>query len=150
MVDWNLFNSWRLNTNWSWLEETIKERSSSQLEQLVKFRAAAINHLKRHIVLLLKKKPEHIILHIGTNDAVLKMARSILDALIQPKHYITNILSTYKIVSWPTIRTDNGKEALTLSNLIKTLGQLQLVFIANANITEIHVSKKGLYLKQKR
>ena len=75
MVDWNLFNSWRLNTNWSWLEETIKERSSSQLEQLVKFRAAAINHLKRHIVLLLKKKPEHIILHIGTNDAVLKMAR---------------------------------------------------------------------------
>ena len=83
------------------LTEVDQKRLSKndQLEQLVKFRAAAINHLKRHIVLLLKKKPEHIILHIGTNDAVLKMARQILDALIQPKHYITNILSTYKIVS---------------------------------------------------
>ena len=53
------------------------------------------------------------------------------------------------IVSRPTIRTDNGKAALTLSNFNKLLGQLEVDFIDNVNIKEVHLGKKGLHLNKK-
>ena len=54
------------------------------------------------------------------------------------------------IVSRPTIRTDNGKVAvLTLSNFNKLLGQLEVDFIDNVNIKEVHLGKKGLHLNKK-
>ena len=53
------------------------------------------------------------------------------------------------IVSRPAICTDNGKPALTLSNCNKLLGQLEVDFIDNVNIKEVHLSKKGLYFNKK-
>ena len=131
----------------------IDEKRLSRNNQVVKvrdFRGATIDDLKHHLVPLLKKKPEHIILHIGTNDAVSKTSRQILDELLQLKQYIINTLPTYRmIVSRPTIRTDNGKAALTLSNFNKLLGQLEVDFIDNVNIKEVHLGKKGLHLNKK-
>ena len=99
---------------------------------------------------MLKKKPEHIILYIGTNDAVSKTYRQILDELLQLKQYITNTLATYRvIVSRLTIRTDHGKTALILSNFNKHLVQLKVDFIDNVNIKEVHLGKKGLHLNKK-
>ena len=104
----------------------IDEKRLSRNNQVVKvrdFRGATIDDLKHHLVPLLKKKPEHIILHIGTNDAVSKTSRQILDELLQLKQYIINTLPTCRvIVSRPTIRTD-GKAPLILSNFNKLLGQ---------------------------
>ena len=63
----------------------IDEKRLSRNNQVVKvrdFRGATIDDLKHHLVPLLKKKPEHIILHIGTNDAVSKTSRQILDELL--------------------------------------------------------------------
>ena len=54
------------------------------------------------------------------------------------------------IVSRRTIRTDNGKAALTLSNFNKHLEQLEVDFIDNVNIKELHLGKKGLHLNKKR
>ena len=131
----------------------IDEKRLSRNNQVVKvrdFRGATIDDLKHHLVPLLKKKPEHIILHIGTNDAVSKTSRQILDELLQLKQYIINTLPTCRvIVSRPTIRTDNGKAALTLSNFNKLLGQLEVDFIDNVNIKEVHLGKKGLHLHKK-
>ena len=54
------------------------------------------------------------------------------------------------IISRPTIWTDNGKAALTLSNFNKLLGQLEVVdFINNVNIKEVHLGNKGLHLNKK-
>ena len=63
------------------------------------FRGATIDDLKHHLVPLLKKKPEHIIMHIGTNDAVSKTSGQILDELLQLKQYITNTLPTYRVIA---------------------------------------------------
>ena len=54
----------------------IDEKRLSRNKQVVKvrnFRGATIGDLKHHLVPLLKKKPEHIMLHTGTNDAVSKI-----------------------------------------------------------------------------
>ena len=70
----------------------IDEKRLSRNNQVVKvrdFRGAAIDNLKHHLVALLKKKPEHVILHIATNDAVSKTSRQILDDLLQLKQYIS-------------------------------------------------------------
>ena len=124
----------------------IDEKRLSRNNQVVKvrdFRGATIGELKHHLVPLLKKRPEHIILNIGTNDAVSK-------TLLQLKQYIINTLPTCRmIVSRPPIRTDNGKAALTLSNFNKLLGQLEVDFIDNVNIKEVHLGKKGLHLNKK-
>ena len=99
---------------------------------------------------MLKKKPEHIILHIGTNDAVSKTSKQILDELLQLKQYIISILPTCRvIVSRPTVPTDNGKAALTLSNFNKLLRQLEIAFIDNENIKEVHLGIKVYILIKK-
>ena len=114
------------------------------------FRGATIDDLKHHLVPLLKKKAEHIILHIGTNDAVSKTSRQILDELLQLKQHIINTLPTCRvIVSRIMIRTDNGKAALTLSNFNKLFAQFEVDFINHVNIKEVHLGRKGLYLNKK-
>ena len=46
------------------------------------------------------------------------------------------------------MRTNNGKTNLTLSTLIKYLGQFKVDFSDNLNIEEVHLGKKGLNLKK--
>ena len=89
-------------------------------------------------------------MHIGTNDAFTKTSRQILDELLQLKQYIINTLPTCRvIVSRPTIRTDNDKAALSLYNFNKILRQLEVDFIDNVNINEVHLDEKGLHLNKK-
>ena len=69
----------------------INEKRLPKNNQVVKvrgFRGTTVDDLKHHLDLLLKKKPEQIILHIGTNDALSKTSRQILDELIQLKQYL--------------------------------------------------------------
>ena len=151
-----------------------------------------IDDLRHHLAPLLKTKPEHIILNIGTNDDFSKKSGQILDELLQVKQYITSILPACKvIVSRPAIGTDNGKvpftaqktkfsikdffskcdqiwsnlvtftqeilngklhfsvQCLTLSNFSKDLGQLEIDFIDNVNIKEVHLGENGLHLNKK-
>ena len=48
---------------------------NNHVVKLRDFRGAMIDDLNHHLALLLKKKPEHIILHIETNNAVSKTSR---------------------------------------------------------------------------
>ena len=48
------------------------------------------------------------------------------------------------------MRTDNGKAGTTLSNFDKHVGQLEVDFIDNVNINEVHLSKKGLHPNKKK
>ena len=62
----------------------IDEKRLSRKNQVVKvryFRGATIDDLKHHLL----PEHEHIILHIGTNYAVSKTSRKILDELLQLK-----------------------------------------------------------------
>ena len=72
------------------IDEKRLSRNNNQVVKVRDFRGATIDDLKHHLVPLLQKKPEHIILHIGTNDVVSKTSRQILDELLQLKQYIIN------------------------------------------------------------
>ena len=52
------------------------------------------------------------------------------------------------IVSRLTMQTDNGKAAITFSNLIKHFVQLEIDCIDNANIKEVNLDKKGVRINK--
>ena len=82
------------------------------------FRWAPLADINHRINLILKEKPEVIILHAGTNDSASRTSREILDDLLQLKSVITKALSNCRVkVSQPTFRVDKGKAALTLHHL---------------------------------
>ena len=82
------------------------------------FRGGTIEDMEDNIKPILKREPDYIILHVGTNNATNSTARDILDKLLQLKSKILNARKSCKvIISQPTLRSDNGKAALTNHHL---------------------------------
>ena len=64
-----------------------------------------------HVHPILRNKPKHIIIHIGTNDASHSTSRKILDKLLKLKTLIKESLSETEVTfSTQTIRSDNVKQ----------------------------------------
>ena len=97
------------------IEENLSKQHNVRIR---KFPGATVDDLNYHVHPILRKKPKHIIIHIGTNDATHSTSREILDKLLKLKTLIKETLpETEVIFSTPTIRSDNGKAALTVTNL---------------------------------
>ena len=95
------------------------------------------------------KKPKHVIVHIGTNDATRSTSREILDKLLKLTTFIKKTLAETKVTfSAPTIRSDNGKAALTVRNLSEHLLDLNIDILDNRIITNKHLSYKGVHLNK--
>ena len=124
-----------------------KRLSKNRLVKVRDFRGANLAYINQHIIPILKKKPDVIILHIGTNDSVSRTPREILDDLLQLKSAITKILPNCQVIfSQPTLRVDNGKAALILHRLNEQFSEL----VNNSNIKVKHIVQKGLHLNPKR
>ena len=79
------------------------------------FPGATMNDMYDYIKPLLKKAPDNVILHVGTNDAPNSTSRAILDNMLSLKSFIENILPQSKAcISNVGKRTDNGKATLTV------------------------------------
>ena len=108
-----------------------------------------MNDLNYHVDPILRKKPKHIIVHIGTNDATRSTSREILDKLLKLKTLIKETLPETEVTfSTSTIRSDNGKAALTVRNLCDHLSDLNINILDNRNITSKHLGRKGLHLNK--
>ena len=65
-------------------------------------------------------------------------------------HLTNNYGISNIILSMPTIRSDNGKAALTISNLNKKiLNTPGLKIVNNENISFHHLGRKGLHLNKR-
>ena len=88
-----------------------------------------------------------MIIHTGTNDAPSSTSREIQDNLLKLKALVNKKLPQCKVwLSTPTLRTDNGKATLTVSQLVNHLLNLNIDVIDNRNIKNRHLSRKGLHL----
>ena len=111
------------------------------------FRGATVDDMKHHVTPLLRKEPSSIIIYAGKNEVPYLTSREILDNLITLKSFITDKLPNCKVViSTPTLRTDDGKAVLTVSQLTNHLLQLDIDIIDNRNINARNLGNKGLYL----
>ena len=76
------------------------------------------------------------------NDASLSTSREILNKLLNLKSIAKDINPDCDVsLSIPTMRTDRGKEALTVSYLTNHLLQLQINVIDKRNITGKRLSR---------
>ena len=111
------------------------------------FWGATVDDMKHQVIPLLRKEPSFIIIYAGTNDAPYLTSRKILDNLITLKFFITDKLPYYKVViSTPTLRADDRKAALTISQLTNYLLQLDIDIIDNRTINARNLGNKGLHL----
>ena len=118
--------------------------SNDRSVKVRKFPGATVDDLRYHALSII-----HLIIHAGTNGAVKFTSRDILNKLLQLKSFIQEKLPDAEIiVSTPTLRSDNGKAALTIRQLTNYLINLKTDILDNRNITGKHLSKRGLHLNQ--
>ena len=109
------------------------------------FPGSTVNDMNHYIVPILRKKPSHLINHMGTNDALSSTSRKILNTLLNLKFIAKNIIPDCDVwLSTPIMR--RGKEALIVSHLTNHYLQLQTNIIDNRNITGKRLSCRGLHL----
>ena len=114
------------------------------------FRGATLADINHHIIPILQKKPEVIILQVETNNSVFRTPPEILDDLLQLKSAITKTQPNCQIIFLqPTLRVDNGKVALTLDHLNELFSELNLDVINSNNIKVKRIAQTGLHLDPK-
>ena len=113
------------------------------------FRDATLDDMKYHVIPIIRKEPSFAILHIGANDAAHTTSKEILDQILELKALIIKELPTCRVViSTPTVRSDDAKAALTVSQLTNKLLELNIETVDNRNINHRNLGQKGLHLNQ--
>ena len=131
------------------LNGIVEEKLCGQgrLVKVKRFPGSTVDDLSHHIIPIIRKKPTNMIIHTGTNDAPSSTSREIQDNLLKLKSLINEKLPQCKVwLSTPTLRTDNGKAPLTVSQLVNYLLNLNIDVIDNRNIGSRHLSRKGPHL----
>ena len=111
---------------------------------------ATTGDMRDHLNALLRKKPDHLILHVHTNDApdINTSADDIYDRLIDLKTFAESSVPGIDVVlSCPTVRRDNGLANAKLVQVKNRLKRSGLNIIDNDNILYDDLSRKGLHLK---
>ena len=81
------------------------------------------------------------------NDTKIFTLREILDQLLNFKKCVSEqVPDCMVIISTPTVRSDDGKAGLAVSQLTNHLRQLKTDFVDNTDITSRHIGIKGLHL----
>ena len=102
------------------LNNIVQEKLCGQgrLVKVKLFPGSTVEDLSHHINPIIRK-PTDMIIHIGINDAPSSTSREIQDNLLKSKALLNEKLPQCKVwLSTPTLRTDNGKATLTVSQLL--------------------------------
>ena len=90
--------------------------SSKRLVKLRPFSGATCCDMYHYLVPTLERKPNHVILHVGTNDVAHNEGSEINNKLLELKSFITEHLPTTHIVSYISSNHKNWFEALCNKN----------------------------------
>ena len=130
----------------------IDEKQLSKKHGNVKvfhFSRARIEDINQYIIPIIKRQPDYLILHVGTNDATTNTSKKTADDLHILKSNISKQRPSCRIVLSKPIIRHNGKANLTIRNVDKHFSALQSECIENGNISSQHLGRKGLHLNPK-
>ena len=113
------------------------------------FPGATFDDLRHYALPIIRKLPKSLTIYAGTNNGVKFTSRDVLNKLLQLKSFIQKKLPYAEIIiSTPTLRSENGKAALTVRQLTNHLINLKIDILDNSSITGKHLSQRGLHLNQ--
>ena len=111
------------------------------------FSSTNIREMQNNIKPALRHKPECIILHFGTNDAINLPPNEILDNTLEFKPRIEEINKYCTvIISTPNNRLDNRNVGNTVSELTNMLISLNVPIANIKNISRKHLGYENLHL----
>ena len=94
---------------------------------------------------IINKKPDRIVLDMGTNNAPYCTPEKMVDQILGLKNFILQKLPTCEIIiSTPTLRTDNTTANNRNNLFVNHLKKLNIKLILNGNIEKKHL---GLHLR---
>ena len=127
----------------------LDEKRVSKNDFTTKVRAfggSSIADMYFYLEPLLKKEPEYVILHVGTNDCVSESGNTVFQNLLGLKKHIEEKVPGVKvIISQPTIRFDNNLVSMRVREVVKKLESSKIPLLVNDNIEIRHIGKKGLH-----
>ena len=101
-----------------------------------KFPGATVDNVRYYALPIIWKQPKFLVIHVGNNHAVKFTSRDILNKLLQVKSFIqekfADAVSTF---STPTLRSVNGKMALTVRQLTNHLINLKTDILDNKHLS---------------
>ena len=112
------------------------------------FPGAKMKDFYYYLVPLLKKKPDNIIIHFGTNDAPYKNEDEIYKELKSIKDFINKRHPSCKVyISAPVLRLNNKNANNILKKYVEKLKVVaEKSVILHDNILPSHLNKDGLHL----
>ena len=115
----------------------IDDRKTSS-KRLIKVRSlpgATCSDMYHYLVPILERKPDHVILHLGTNDVAHYEGTDIVDKLLELKSFIVEQLpTTHIVISYPITRTDSKHLTMKTRDIQPHLRKLQIDMTENGNI----------------
>ena len=144
-----------------WPKNTILVASDSMLSNLderrlsknkfnVKVRSfsgSTVSDMYFYSYPLLRKQPDYVILHVGTNDCVGHTSDQVLRDLLALRQNIETVISGVKVIlSQPVSRYDgNALPSLRVQQLIRKIEHVDVPLLKNRNLVRKHGGKKGLH-----
>ena len=108
-----------------------------------------IDDLYDYLEPLLKKQPNNVIIHCGTNDSIKKSAGQIINELKNLKTYIQERFPLINVYfSSPSLRIDNILANKTLLDVAHYL-EKNFNSVSSFNIDKTCLGKRGLHLNSK-
>ena len=86
-----------------------KRISGNRTVKVQIFTGAKTQDMYDYLKPFLKKNPDNIILHIGTNNSVNETSRDILNEILSSKNFTEKFCSTRKVIVSNIYRSDNEK-----------------------------------------
>ena len=109
----------------------LKEELLSNKKQHVKVRfcrRATVEDMFEHVKPILKRKPDYVVLHVGTNNVKDMTSRKILEKLLQLRTAVLDSDENCKVIlSQPMTQVDDGKASFIISKLNDLLEELDIL-----------------------
>ena len=108
--------------------------SQKRLVKVRQFLGAAITDMYDHLKTILKRNPEFLILHIGTNDTSKYTPNEIVDRGFALRRFVASQNKECKvIISTLAIREDSSKNRNAVQNVNEILNSLIISLVKNVN-----------------
>ena len=114
-----------------------------------RFPGATITDMYDHLKPILKRHPEFLILHLGTNDASKYTPNEIIDKVLALKRFVAILNEKRKVViSALTMHVDSSKNGNAVWKVNEILKELNIPLSKNFNIVRKHLVNRGLHLNE--
>ena len=146
---------WKNGTTFIMGDSTVsglmeKKMSRNRKVKIRFFPGAKIKDMFHYAIPLLEKKPDYVILHVGTNDAPYKAGSDISNEILELMRFTKEQRPGCKKItlSAPIIRTDTYNANKENESFISSLNKSNVSYITHDNIIKKHLYRDGLHLNR--